>query len=135
MSRFLAARNNWVINVAAYNLLVNLSGLVGYTGGYVLGNFSLASGFTVYVDYDYSGSLQAGANAVQNGNANTYFEFLQPSTNQIANTALEATINIPPTLRKNQGDNVSIFVARDLNFYQVYKLELAAPPVQAGSRL
>jgi type IV secretion system protein VirB10 len=73
------------------------------------------------------GSLQAGANAVQNGNGNSYFEFLQPNTNQIANTALEATINIPPTLRKNQGDNVSIFVARDLNFYQVYKLELVAP--------
>ena len=39
--RFLAARNNWVINAAAYNLLVNLSGLVGYTGGHVLGNFSV----------------------------------------------------------------------------------------------
>ena len=73
------------------------------------------------------GSLQAGANAVQNGNGNTYFEFLAPNTNQIANTALEATINIPPTLRKDQGDNVSIFVARDLNFYRVYKLELATP--------
>ncbi len=39
--RFYAARNNWVINAAAYNMLVNLSGLVGYTGGYVLGNFSV----------------------------------------------------------------------------------------------
>jgi hypothetical protein len=39
--RFLAARNNWVINYAAYNMLVNLSGLVGYTGGHVLGNFSV----------------------------------------------------------------------------------------------
>lgn len=37
----LAARNNWVINYACYNLLVNLSGLVGYTGGHVLGNFSV----------------------------------------------------------------------------------------------
>lgn len=36
-----AARNNWVINYACYNLLVNLSGLVGYTGGHVLGNFSV----------------------------------------------------------------------------------------------
>lgn len=36
-----AARNNWTINAAAYNLLVNLSGLVGYTGGHVLGNFSV----------------------------------------------------------------------------------------------
>lgn len=36
-----SARNNWTINAAAYNLLVNLSGLVGYTGGHVLGNFSV----------------------------------------------------------------------------------------------
>ena len=78
------------------------------------------------------GSLQAGANAVQNGNGNTYFQFLQPNTNQIANTALEATINIPPTLKKNQGDTVSIFTARDLNFSDVYKIELASPNPAAG---
>ena len=28
---------------------------------FVLGNFSLASGFTLYVDYDYAGNLQPGA--------------------------------------------------------------------------
>ncbi len=28
---------------------------------FVLGNFSLSSGFTIYVDYDYSGNLQPGA--------------------------------------------------------------------------
>ena len=28
---------------------------------FVLGNFSLASGYTIYVDYDYSGNLQEGA--------------------------------------------------------------------------
>ncbi|HTT80429.1 MAG TPA: TrbI/VirB10 family protein, partial [Stellaceae bacterium] len=81
------------------------------------------------------GSLQAGANAIPTGSGNTYFEFLQPNANQIANTALEATINIPPTLRKNQGDNVSIFVARDLNFYQVYRLELTSSPDQGAGRL
>lgn len=78
------------------------------------------------------GSLQAGANAVRNGNGNTYFEFLQPNSSQIANTALEATINLPPTLKKNQGDTVSIFTARDLNFSGVYKLEPAAPNPAGG---
>ncbi len=28
---------------------------------FILGNFSLSSGFTIYVDYDYSGNLQTGA--------------------------------------------------------------------------
>src|SRR5512133_1584563 len=42
-------------------LLILLSSaiLVGFI--FVLGNFSLRSGFTVYIDYDYIGSLQPGA--------------------------------------------------------------------------
>lgn len=40
---------------------------------------------------------------------------------------LRGSINIPPTVRKNQGELVSIFVARDLDFSTVYKVE-AAPP-------
>lgn len=37
--------------------------------------------------------------------------------------AVEQSINIPPTLRKNQGELVSIFVARDLDFSDVYRLK------------
>lgn len=37
--------------------------------------------------------------------------------------ALENSINIPPTLYKNQGEVVSIFVARDLDFSGVYDLK------------
>lgn len=40
-------------------ILVALAILVGFV--VVLGNVSLRSGFTVYVDYDYVGNLQAGA--------------------------------------------------------------------------
>jgi type IV secretion system protein VirB10 len=40
-----------------------------------------------------------------------------------AGIALENSINIPPTLRKAQGAEVSIFVAQDLNFAGVYALK------------
>lgn len=64
---------------------------------------------------------QVAANAVQHGSGNNYIQFLTPQQ-ELANTVLEAQINIPPTLEKNQGDTVSIFVAHDLDFSSVYDL-------------
>jgi type IV secretion system protein VirB10 len=45
---------------------------------------------------------------------------------EVVARSMEPTINIPPTLVKNQGDRVGIFVARDLDFRGVYGLERAA---------
>jgi type IV secretion system protein VirB10 len=42
--------------------------------------------------------------------------------NRMAEVVLQSTINIKPTLYKNQGDRATIFVARDLNFGTVYTL-------------
>ncbi|WP_018391662.1 type IV secretion system protein VirB10 [Ancylobacter sp. FA202] len=41
--------------------------------------------------------------------------------------AVEQSINIPPTLIKHQGEVVSIFVARDLDFSNVYTLKVTEP--------
>lgn len=46
---------------------------------------------------------------------------------QAAAIAVEQSINIPPTLNKHQGELVSIFVARDLNFSGVYRLRVTEP--------
>ena len=40
-------------------ILISSAILVGFI--FILGNFSLRSGFSIYIDYDYVGSLQAGA--------------------------------------------------------------------------
>ncbi|MBY3205063.1 type IV secretion system protein VirB10 [Rhizobium laguerreae] len=46
---------------------------------------------------------------------------------QAATIAVEQSINIPPTLLKHQGELVSIFVARDLDFSSVYRLRVSEP--------
>ncbi len=46
---------------------------------------------------------------------------------QAAAIAVEQSINIPPTLLKHQGELVSIFVARDLDFSGVYRLRITEP--------
>lgn len=72
------------------------------------------------------------------GDATTYARTrLQDSDVQAQNTttagqqaaaiAVEQSINIPPTLTKHQGELVSIFVARDLDFSSVYSLRVTEP--------
>lgn len=48
------------------------------------------------------------------------------TTQNMAAEALKNSINIPPTLYKNQGERLSIFVARDLDFKSVYTLRLSS---------
>jgi len=46
------------------------------------------------------------------------------SAQDMAAEALKNSINIPPTLYKNQGERITVFVARDLDFRGVYDLQL-----------
>jgi type IV secretion system protein VirB10 len=72
------------------------------------------------------GGLEAGTALAANSGSSggTFFNSFQSNGTNVSDTALQATINIPPTLEKNQGDNVAIFVARDLDFSDVYNLRL-----------
>jgi type IV secretion system protein VirB10 len=49
------------------------------------------------------------------------------ASQQAAAIAVEQSINIPPTLNKHQGELVSIFVARDLDFSGIYRLRVTEP--------
>lgn len=51
-----------------------------------------------------------------------YTENSRDNVKDMANTALEKFINIEPTLYKNQGDLVGVYVNRDIDFSKVYKL-------------
>jgi type IV secretion system protein VirB10 len=52
----------------------------------------------------------------------------QNTSKSLAEKVLESTINIPPTISKNRGDRVTVYLNRDLWFNTVYThTETAAP--------
>jgi len=60
-----------------------------------------------------------GANTTAGGSA---YANTSRTGQEMADRVLAATINIKPTIYKNQGDRASIYVARDLDFSTVYAL-------------
>ncbi|PWC40985.1 hypothetical protein TSO352_00440 [Azospirillum sp. TSO35-2] len=72
------------------------------------------------------GVLQAGVAAASKEGTTT---INTGQTQSVIAESLRGSIDIPPTLRKNQGELVSIFVARDLDFSTVYRVQPTAAPV------
>lgn len=66
-------------------------------------------------DYFANRSRSSDSQTFQLGNSSS-------AAQELARTALANSVNIPPTLYKNQGERVAIFVARDLDFRGVYEL-------------
>jgi type IV secretion system protein VirB10 len=103
------------------------SGLPGYVDNHFWDRFggallltlinSAAQGLSSYV-----GNLSSQAGLQQNFNGSGGGS---GSAQNVATEALRNTINIPPTLYKNQGEQVGIYVARDLNFSSVYDVSAA----------
>jgi type IV secretion system protein VirB10 len=98
----------------------------GGVGGYVDTHFWERFGGAILLSLidDFS-NVAAQRMADSNSKNNNQFNFSSTTNNAqtMAAEALKNSINIPPTLYKNQGERVSIFVARDLDFRSVYELK------------
>lgn len=70
-----------------------------------------------------AGAAFAGDQA-SDGGAARYYGYGATAGRGAAAEAIRNSVNIPPVLRKNQGEEVSIFVARDLDFSGVYDVRL-----------
>jgi type IV secretion system protein VirB10 len=65
------------------------------------------------------GGVEAASNRSSSGGAIVY----NPSaSSQVMSEVLKGTLNIRPTVVKNNGDRIQVFVARDLDFRPVYEL-------------
>lgn len=62
-------------------------------------------------------------NSTSNTNIYNFTENTRESASEIAKIALEKMIDIKPTLYKNQGDLVGVYVNKDIDFSKVYKLQ------------
>lgn len=63
----------------------------------------------------------------QNGSSQMFFQNTQQAGDNMATTILKDSLQIPPTITKNQGERIAIFVARDLDFSAVYDLAPQTP--------
>jgi type IV secretion system protein VirB10 len=97
------------------------SGLGGYVDNHWWERFGSALLLSTVSD-----ASKAGIQRVQ-GNTGLSVSGVGNSGKEAAALAVEQAATIKPTLHKNQGDVVSIFVARDLDFSSVYKLAIVGP--------
>ncbi len=97
------------------------SGHTGFVDGHFKQRFGSAILLSLIGDVGSYASNKANSgnkNQIQFGNT-------IGSSKDLASIALQDSIRIKPTLLKNQGEHINVFVARDLDFRSVYDLQLS----------
>ncbi|WP_372371952.1 type IV secretion system protein VirB10 [Xanthomonas axonopodis] len=94
------------------------AGLPGYVDNHFWKRFGGALMLSLVDDMARYATQSSGGNGDQFN-----FNSTGDATTNMATEALKNTINIPPTLYKNQGEQVGIYIARDLDFSSVYDVQ------------
>ena len=96
------------------------AGMGGYVDFHWFKRFGNALMFSLVADAFQYGINTANSN---NNNGDITYENSENGMSEIIKEAMAQSGNIPPTLIKNQGERVSIFVSRDLSFKNVYGIK------------
>lgn len=93
-----------------------------------LGRAGMAGGVDTMFWQRFGGALMLSVLEDLGNIASSHFANRGTQTTQVpadtASTALQSSINIRPILKKNQGDQVAIFVAKDFDFSSVYDVHV-----------
>lgn len=103
----------------------------GGTTGYVDNHFWQRFGAAILMSFisDTTAAIVNRESTSSNPNAAAANSFAYTNTvqsgDQVVQSILNSSVNIPPTIKINQGAHIQVMVARDLSFANVYKLQTA----------
>ena len=98
-------------------------GVDGVVDNHFWDRFSAAIMLSLISDVgSYLASTQQ-QNGAGSNNTTLSFSNTAQGAQSVMGDVLKSTINIPPTLTKNQGADITIYVARDLDFRDVYDIQ------------
>lgn len=116
--------NGVVINLdSAASDKLGGAGMNGYVNNHWFKRFGNAVMFSLIQD-----GVSTGFNRLEKSQTaqTVIYENSQDATTKIVEEIIKSTANLPPTIYRNQGDKVGIYISRDLDFSSVYQLKSRA---------